>query len=79
MLKREVLLSPVKEMFLCSKLPCLGWRSADFLQGFFAKNIFWTNANLLVLALRFLWPLKVDMDWIAGCKGCTHMIKLALR
>jgi hypothetical protein len=31
---REVLLSPVK-MFQCSKLPCLGWRSADFLQGFF--------------------------------------------
>jgi hypothetical protein len=22
-------------MFQCSKLPCLGWRSADFLQGFF--------------------------------------------
>jgi hypothetical protein len=22
-------------MFDCSKLPCLGWRSADFLQGFF--------------------------------------------
>jgi hypothetical protein len=22
-------------MFQCSKLPCLGWRSADFLQRFF--------------------------------------------
>jgi hypothetical protein len=28
------LLSPVK-MSQCSKLPCLGWRSADILQGFF--------------------------------------------
>jgi hypothetical protein len=28
------MLSPVK-MFLCSKLSCLGWRSADFLQDFF--------------------------------------------
>jgi hypothetical protein len=34
---REVLLSPVK-MFHCSKLPCLGWRSADFLQGFFCPK-----------------------------------------
>jgi hypothetical protein len=29
--------SPVK-MFQCSKLPCLGWRSADFLQGFFCPK-----------------------------------------
>jgi hypothetical protein len=28
-------------MFLCSKLPCLGWRSADFFQGFiFTKNVY---------------------------------------
>jgi hypothetical protein len=26
------------KMFLCSKLPCLGWRSADFLQGFFCQK-----------------------------------------
>jgi hypothetical protein len=25
-------------MFLCSKLPCLGWRSANFLQGFFRQK-----------------------------------------
>jgi hypothetical protein len=38
-LQREVLLSPVK-MFLYSKLPCLGWSSADFLQGFFRQKMF---------------------------------------
>jgi uncharacterized protein YjbI with pentapeptide repeats len=42
-------------MILCSKLPCLGLRSADFLQGFFAKNVRWTSANILILVLRFLW------------------------
>jgi hypothetical protein len=36
-------------MFLCSELPCLGWRSADFLQVFFCQNCFWTSANLLLL------------------------------
>jgi hypothetical protein len=36
-LSSEVLLSPVK-MFHCSKLPCLGRRSADFLQGFFRSS-----------------------------------------
>jgi hypothetical protein len=25
-------------MVLCSKLPCLGWRSADFLEGFFQQK-----------------------------------------
>jgi hypothetical protein len=34
---KEVLLSPVK-MFLGSKLPCLGWSSADFLQVFFLQK-----------------------------------------
>jgi hypothetical protein len=29
---------PCENVFLSSKLPCLGWRSPDFLQGFFAKN-----------------------------------------
>jgi hypothetical protein len=43
------------KMFLCSKLPCLGRRSADFLQVFFAKNVCWANANILILVLRFLW------------------------
>jgi hypothetical protein len=42
-------------MFLCSKLPCLGWRSADFFQVFFTKNVCWTSANLHVQVLRFLW------------------------
>jgi hypothetical protein len=50
----EVLLSPVK-IFYCSKLPCLGWRSALFTRVFFAKNVCWTSANILVLVLRFLW------------------------
>jgi hypothetical protein len=26
-------------MFHCCKLPCLGWRSADFLQGFFCPKL----------------------------------------
>jgi hypothetical protein len=51
---REVLLSPVK-MFQCSKLPCQGWRSADFLQGFFAQNVYKSCSNMRVLVLRFLW------------------------
>jgi hypothetical protein len=45
---REVLLSPVK-MFQCSKLPCLGWRSADFLQGFFAQDVCKSSSNIHVL------------------------------
>jgi hypothetical protein len=53
---REVLLSPVK-MFQCSKLPCLGWRSADFLQGFFAQNVCKSSSNMHILVLRFLWLL----------------------
>jgi hypothetical protein len=28
----------VVKTFLCSKLPCLGWRSADFLQSFFCQK-----------------------------------------
>jgi hypothetical protein len=51
-------LSPVK-VFLCNKLPCLGWRSADILQGFVAKNVCWSSANILVLVLRFLWSRRV--------------------
>jgi hypothetical protein len=45
-------------MFLCSKLPCQGWRTADFLQGFFAKYVCWIKANKLVLVLRFLCPTR---------------------
>jgi hypothetical protein len=46
-------LSPVKK-FQFSKLPCLGWRSADFYKVFFAQNVCNTCANILVLDLRFL-------------------------
>jgi hypothetical protein len=42
-------------MFLGSKLPCLGWISADFLQGFFAQNVCRTCANKRVPELRFIW------------------------
>jgi hypothetical protein len=49
------------KMFLCCKLPCLGWRSSDFLQGFFfTKNVCWTSANVLVIVLRFPWLLPTD-------------------
>jgi hypothetical protein len=38
-----------------SKLPCLGWRSANFLQRCpILQNIFRTSANILVLVPRFL-------------------------
>jgi hypothetical protein len=45
-------------MFQCSKLPCLGWRSADFLQGFFAQNVCKSSSNMRVLVLRFLWAKR---------------------
>jgi hypothetical protein len=42
-------------MFLCSKLPCLGWRLAYFLQVFFAKMFAGpAQTYVLVLELRFL-------------------------
>jgi hypothetical protein len=46
-------------MFQCSKLPCLGWTSADFLQGFFANNVCKSSSNMRVRVLRFLWFLSV--------------------
>jgi hypothetical protein len=62
---REVLLSPVK-MILCSKLPCVGWRSADFLKGFFAKNVCLTSTNILVLALRLLCSFR--QNWFENLR-----------
>jgi hypothetical protein len=46
------------------KFPCLGWRSAIFLQGVLSpKNICNTCANILVLDLRFLccYPLFLSL------------------
>jgi hypothetical protein len=43
------------KMFHCSKLPCLGWRSADFYKVFFAQNVCKSSSNMCFLVLRFLW------------------------
>jgi hypothetical protein len=45
------LLSAVK-WFLGSKFPYLGWRSADFSQGFLSPKML---ANILIIVLRFIW------------------------
>jgi hypothetical protein len=43
-------------MFHFSKLPCLGWRSADFLQVFLPKMFAGpVQTCILVKVLRFLW------------------------
>jgi hypothetical protein len=55
-------------MFLRSKLPCLGWRSADFFTRFFAKNVCCTSANMLVVVLRFLWDVVAVSEKIGNRK-----------
>jgi hypothetical protein len=42
-------------MFQCRKLPCLGWRSADFLQGFFAQNVCKTCAEISMSLTLLAW------------------------
>jgi hypothetical protein len=58
---QPILWSPVK-MFLCSKIPCLVWRSADFLQVFFAKTVCWTSTNILVLCSTKISMLYARLD-----------------
>jgi hypothetical protein len=36
----ERLCRPLEELFFWSKLPCLGWRKANFLQGVLSTKIF---------------------------------------
>jgi hypothetical protein len=69
---REVLLSPVK-MILCSKLPCLGWRSAYFLQGFIPLWINYLSSGVKTLVstlnhiILFLLPNIVFVDFYHFC------------
>jgi hypothetical protein len=53
---------PLIKLFLWSKLPCLGWRSADFLQSVLSPIIY--AGPRLVIVLRFLWSQQ-----------CTNLAK----
>jgi hypothetical protein len=60
-------LSPVK-MFQCSKLPCLGWRSADFLQGFFRpkcsqEQLKHARSSTKISMGSMLWPIFSHCLW----------------
>jgi hypothetical protein len=62
-------------MFLCSKLPCLGWRSANFFKVFFPLKYLQDLCNILVLDPRFLWYIstarmfdknsQLPFDWVS--------------
>jgi hypothetical protein len=58
-------------MFHCNKLPCLGWRSADFLQVFFAQNVCKSSSNMRVLVLRFLWLFTAGLPDFSCYCICT--------
>jgi hypothetical protein len=68
-------LPPKKNLW--SKSPCLGWRSANFLQGVFSpKNFFRTSAKMHVLVLRFMWYRPVS--WPVELAHLGYMLHICV-